>query len=141
MDNIIFFFNEKENSSNNEACINKMMEEFNQDTDTCELEPWIIHEDTENDLLKYFTKKNTYINDEEFYQEYTVKELLKICGYYSIDKHIRASKCKKNDIISTIIYFESLPENVEIVKKRHNMWAYITELLEDSKMKIFIIWD
>jgi len=88
-----------------------------------------------------FTKKNTYINDEQFYQEYTLKELLKICVYYSIDKHIRASKCKKNDIISTIIYFESLPENVEIVKKRHNMWAYITELLEDSKMKIFIIWD
>ena len=67
--------------------------------------------------------------------------MLKICSYYGIDKDVRISKCKKQDIISTIIYFESLTENIEIVKKRNRMWAYITELLNDPKMKKFIIWN
>ena len=70
----------------------------------------------------------------------TIKDLLKICHYYGIDKSVKASKCKKTDIISTIMYFESLPENVELVEKRNRMWAYIKELLNDSKMKQFVIW-
>jgi len=70
----------------------------------------------------------------------TVKDLLKICQYYGIDKNIKASKCKKQDIISTIVFFESLPENVKIVNKRHKMWAYIVELTNDPKMKKYIIW-
>ena len=70
----------------------------------------------------------------------TVKDLLKICQYYGIDKDIKASKCKKQDIISTIVFFESLPENVKIVNKRHKMWAYIVELTNDPKMKKYIIW-
>lgn len=70
----------------------------------------------------------------------TVKDLLKICQYYGIDKNIKASKCKKQDIISTIVFFESLPENDKIVNKRHKMWACISELLSDPKMKKYIIW-
>jgi Zn-dependent peptidase ImmA (M78 family) len=81
------------------------------------------------------------LDDELYYdQEYTVKELLKICKYYGIDKELKASKCKKQDIVSTIIYFEGQPENYEIVEKRHKMWAFITELLEDTKMKNYLIW-
>ena len=78
---------------------------------------------------------------EIYYNEtYNIKDLLKICNYYGIEKHIKLSKCKKQDIISTIIYFESLPENFDIVQKRNIMWAYMTELYNDSKMKKYIIW-
>ena len=81
-----------------------------------------------------------YENEELYYNEVcTVKDLLKICHYYGIDKSVKASKCKKQDIISTLLYFESLPENFEIVQKRNKMWAYITELSNDSKMKQFVI--
>ena len=99
------------------------------------------NEDNQINNLRYFFKKDVYNNDELYYdQEYTVKDLLKICKYYGIDKDIKASKCKKNDIINTIIFFEVLPENSEIVKTRHKMWAYITELINDPKLKQYIIW-
>ena len=65
---------------------------------------------------------------------------MKICEYYGIAKNIKASKCKKQDIVSTIIYFENSLENYDIVLKRHKMWAYMRELLEDPKMKRFLLW-
>lgn len=146
-DNITFFLEEKyENNknNNNEDDIQKMMDEFNKQIDSTEFDSWIIKDEMclDEEELNYFTNKNIYDNNELFYEEeYTVKDLLKICSYYGIDKDVRISKCKKQDIISTIIYFESLTENIEIVKKRNRMWAYITELLNDPKMKKFIIWN
>ena len=146
-DNLTFFLEEKyENNknNNNEDDIQKMMDEFNKQIDSTEFDSWIIKDEMclDEEELNYFTNKNIYDNNELFYEEeYTVKDLLKICSYYGIDKDVRISKCKKQDIISTIIYFESLTENIEIVKKRNRMWAYITELLNDPKMKKFIIWN
>lgn len=95
-----------------------------------------------NNKLLYFAKKSIYDGNEELYydKEYTTKELLKICEYYGLAKNIKAAKCKKIDIITTIIYFESCVENTNIVKKRHTMWAYITEILADSKMKCYLLW-
>jgi len=92
--------------------------------------------------LSYFVKKQMYIGNEELYydEEYTVKELMKICQYYGISKNIKASKCKKSDIISTIIYFENCNENIEMVNNRHKMWAYMTELTKDPKMKQYLLW-
>jgi hypothetical protein len=81
------------------------------------------------------------ISYEEFYSKYTIKELMRICKYYNIELHIRLTKCKKNDIITNIIYFESLPENDEITKQRQLMWHYIAKLQEDPKMKQYIIWN
>ena len=141
-DNITFFLEEKENNKTNEDDLQKMMEEFNQEIDMLEMDPWAIKDEIclAEDDLNYFVNKHSYGNDEVFYdEEYTVKDLLKICSYYGIDKDIRMSKCKKQDIIATIIYFESLPENFEIVQKRNRMWAYITELLNDQKMKKYVI--
>jgi len=139
-DNITFFLEEKNiaNDKNNEEYIDKMMAEF-----TSLTEPDFQHTDWyDNSDMKYFFDKSAYGNDELFYyQEYTIKDLLKICNYYGLDKDIRTSKCKKIDIISTIVYFESLPENFEIVQKRNRMWAYITELLHDPKMKKFVLWN
>ena len=65
---------------------------------------------------------------------------MKICCYYGLDKNIKSSKCKKQDIIATIVFFEGQNENAEIVYKRHNMWAYMTELMTDQKMRAYLIW-
>ena len=42
--------------------------------------------------------------------------------------------------MSTILFFESLPENEKIVQNRYKMWTYMTELTNDPKMKKYIIW-
>jgi hypothetical protein len=118
-DQITFFLHEKNEVTENDDEIQKMLFDF-------EKEEFLEEEEYE-----------VYENELE---ACTVKDLLKICHYYGIDKNVKASKCKKQDIISTLLYFESLPENFEIVQKRNRMWAYITELSNDSKMKQFVIW-
>ena len=130
--NITFFLEEKNsNKGSNDFEIQKMLSEFDE-----EYIP-IVNED-----MIYYTQKNFYGDDELYYtHEYTVKELMQICNYYGIDKHIKTSKCKKQDIISTIVFFESLPENFESVQQRHKMWAYMKELINDSKMKKYVIWN
>ena len=115
LNNITFFLEEKEkDNDNNLDEIKQMMNEFTS--------------------LDYFITSD----NELLYNEYTVKDLIKICNYYGLD-NIRTSKCKKQDIIDSLVYFESLPENFDIVEKRNRMWAYMTELLNDPKMKKFII--
>lgn len=136
-DNITFFLEEKNDNKNNEDEIQKMMDKFNNDI-------------MDNVLIDSFKSlsyednmyKSKFINDKLFYEEKcSVKDLLKICNYYGLDKDIRTLKCKKQDIIATIVYFESLPENFYIVQQRNKMWSYIRELLLDHKMKKFIIWN
>ena len=132
--NITFFLEETTSNNSNDFEIQKMLSEFDE-----EYIP-IVNDDA-NSSLVYYTEKNFYGDDELYYnQEYNVKDLLKICQYYGIDKDIKSSKCKKQDIISTIVFFESLPENSEISQQRHKMWAYIKELMNDSKMKKYVIW-
>ena len=94
-----------------------------------------------NNLIYYIEKSVFTCEDETYYNEkYTIKELMKICAYYGIDKDIKAAKCRKMDIIVTIVFFEAQPENAEIVSRRNNMWAYITELATDPKMRKYLLW-
>jgi hypothetical protein len=143
--NITFFFEDTDvvTGEDNSLELEKMMQEFqlvNNDDDNNQFVS-LNETDSLNDL-SYFIKKNFYSGNDEYYynEEYKIKDLLKICQYYGIAKNVKASKCKKQDIISTIIYFESLQENYEIVEKRHKMWAYMTELLEDPKMRSYLLW-
>ena len=134
---------------NNEELIGQMMNEFNSinnndfinNKDSINNNDFINNNDSINDLT-YFIQKELYCGDNDLYynEEYKLKDLMKICEYYGIAKNVKASKCKKQDIISTIIYFENSPENYDIVLKRNKMWAYMTELLEDPKMKRFLLW-
>lgn len=103
---------------------------------------FLNQDDVPDKKISYFEKKYIYAgNDELYYEtEYTVKELMKICNYYGISKNIKAAKCKKTDIIATIVYFENCGENMDIVEKRHKMWAYITELFGDPRMKCYLLW-
>ena len=122
MNNITFFLEEKvdDTSLENDSEIQKMLNDFEDEWNKEGVKEWAFN-----------PVKEGSVN--------TIKDLLKICQYYGIDKNIKASKCKKQDIISTIVFFESLPENVKIVNKRHKMWACISELLSDPKMKKYII--
>lgn len=140
-ENISFFLKEKESDEMSEHELEKMIQELDEEINS----EYICDQkdiNNKNINLVYFINKEFYNNDELYYnQEYNVKELLKICNYYGIDKNIRTSKCKKQDIISTIIYFESLSENYLIVQERNLMWAYMKELINDPKMKKYIIWN
>jgi len=91
--------------------------------------------------LSYFNEKNLYIGvPESYYSAHTIKELMKICQYYDLAKNVKGSKCKKQDIVATIVFFEAQPENSKIVNKRNKMWAYMKELEMDQKMKPYLIW-
>lgn len=102
-------------------------------------------EDDYNELfsLPYYRKKAMYGEHDALYyeSEYTVKDLMKICEYYKIDKQVKGEKNKKLGIISAIVFFESLAENQHIVIKRHKMWAYIDALSKDENMRKYIIWN
>jgi len=132
-ENITFFLKEKNDKNTNNDEIQQMMEELNQHINASELKHWIINDDIEEELNPFFDGALS------LYKEYTIKDLLKICNYYGIEKNMKLLKSKKQQIIHALIYFESLPDNFEIVQKRYRMWACITELLNDSKMKKYII--
>jgi hypothetical protein len=133
--NITFFLEDNtfENLEDNEDVIGKMMLDFDVNT--------FGSMEYQGDLM-YYIKKNMYAGNDELYynEEYKIKDLMKICQYYGIAKNIKSSKCKKSDIVSTIVYFENCSENYNVVEQRHKMWAYMTELLEDPKMKSFLLW-
>jgi hypothetical protein len=99
-----------------------------------------------NDIEIDSMKKCSGIQDDELFLEmknyelnFTVKQLMLICEYYTI-KDIKTNKLKKQDIIEQIILFESDPENIEIVTKRKELWDYMDELKNDKMMKKFVIW-
>jgi hypothetical protein len=142
--NITFFLEDiiNDNEENNNGLeLEKMMSEFETECQNQDDFNFMNINDELKDL-SYFIKKDLYNENIEYYynEEYKIKDLLKICQYYGIASSVKAAKCKKQDIVSTIVYFEGQPENYEIVEKRHKMWAFITELLEDSKMKSYLIW-
>ena len=92
--------------------------------------------------LKYFKEKNLYLGvPEAYYNAHTIKELMKICQYYDLAKNVKGAKCKKADIVATIVFFEAQLENKEIVNKRNKMWAYMRELIDDPNMKEYILWN
>jgi hypothetical protein len=91
--------------------------------------------------LSYFDEKNLYIGvPDAYYEAHTIKELMKICEYYDLAKNVKNAKCKKQDIVATIVFFEAQTENKEIVNSRNKMWAYMKELTKDQKMKPYLIW-
>jgi|LakMenEpi03Aug12_release.lakeMendotaPanAssembly.Ray.scaffolds.fasta_scaffold1517598_1 hypothetical protein len=140
--NISFLLEDNEllSDEDNNLLIAEMMHEFSLDIEGEGEE--VKENEREGSESEYFLKKDIYFGNEELYydEEYTVKELMKICQYYDISKNIKASKCKKPDIISTIVYFESLEENYDTVQQRHKMWSHMTDLMADPKMRFYLLW-
>jgi hypothetical protein len=90
-------------------------------------------------MMDEYLSINNYEDEKELYEVFTIKELQKICEYYEIK--IKKNKDKKDDIISMLVLFESLPENYEVVQQRQKMWCFVNEILNDPKMKKHIIWN
>ncbi len=111
-----------------------------------DLEPSkIINDEDINKLLAELEEKElkeyeyNYLFTEEYYDQLTVKDLIKICEFYKINKGIKGYK--KLDYIHLIIAFEMLPENYDEVEKRQRYWTYMIELKNDPIMKKYILWD
>ena len=147
--NIIFFLEEKSvindnrDVNDNLGKIEKILYEL-EDTETEDLTNYNLS-DMYDDTNIYYSTKKMYDdmygkNNEEVYKEYTVKQLLRICDYYDIEKNVKMAKYKKQDIIDSILYFESLPENVVVVNERRKLWYYIRVLTNNQKMKKYVIW-
>jgi hypothetical protein len=144
-ENITFFFEDTEidELEDNGLELEQMLQNFDVEYDDTNANNIGDIGDISDDMkeMVYFIKKDFYCGNNEFYynEEYKLKDLMKICQYYGIASSVKASKCKKQDVVSTIIYFEISPENYEMVEKRHKMWAYMTELLEDPKMRCYLL--
>jgi hypothetical protein len=104
---------------------------------------FIPNKQIENPLLLYNKVKQVYGEDMATYydMEHTVKDLCKICEFYGILKQIKKAKCKKQEMIATILYFEQDIANKDIVNKRHQLWSYITELMNDKRTEKYVIWE
>jgi len=95
----------------------------------------------ENTELNNYLAVSQMMNyDKNYYNNYTVKELLLICEYYGFAKDLKTNKYNKEEIIDFLVSFESDINNLDIVFKRQNMWFYINELKNDKFMKKFVIW-
>lgn len=74
---------------------------------------------------------------EDEYNQFTKKELERICDYYDISKR----KKRKNELIQDIIIFEQDIQNSEIVDKRIELWYCIEQIKNDNYLKKFLILD
>jgi hypothetical protein len=93
-----------------------------------------FNNDFDNDSYDY-TNNYLYAN----YDELTIKDLIKICNFYQLDKGTKGFK--KSDYINLIIAFESSEENYDYVEKRQRFWTYMIELKNDPVMRKYILWD
>lgn len=72
---------------------------------------------------------------EEEYNEFTKKELERICDYYDISKR----KKRKAELIQDIIIFEQDEDNSELVQRRNELWYCIEQIKSDNYLKKFLI--
>lgn len=137
--NINIFFNEKNDNENNnlEYNINDFLNDNSNEINNNFYESFLLETDK---LTKYDAIRAGYGEMLVLYydEQYIVPDLLRICDYYGLLKTIKSLKCKKQEIIDTIVYFETNKENEAIVNRRHQLWSYIMELKADKYMKQFI---
>jgi len=71
----------------------------------------------------------------EYMNNYNVKGLTNILGYYNINKN----KLVKDEMVQLIILFENEPSNKNIVYQRKRLWKNILELKNNDYFKKFIL--
>lgn len=70
-----------------------------------------------------------------FSENYTVKELQQIAGYYAISTR----KLKKKELVQYIVEFEMDKSNYDMVSRRKMMYFYYEELKSDPFFKEYVI--
>lgn len=76
-----------------------------------------------------------YNNYLDYMNNYNVKSLINILGYYNINKN----KLVKDEMVQLIILFENEPTNKNIVYQRKRLWKNILELKNNDYFKKFIL--
>ena len=71
------------------------------------------------------------------YNTYTVKQLNYIMQYYNISK----GRMCKDEIIQSIIIFETDENNINIVNKRKYLWNMVAQLKNDEFFAKYVIID
>ena len=71
----------------------------------------------------------------DYMNNYNVKSLTNILGYYNINKN----KLVKDEMVQLIILFENEPTNKNIVYQRKRLWKNIIELKNNDYFKKFIL--
>jgi len=116
----------KENST--DVDLSEIMNELDKNTTTTEEVSY-----TSDDMVM-----DNYVALEVYYQEnFTLKDLHKICDYYEISRR----KLRKDEIVQEIVLYECDPNNSEMVQKRKLLWFYVSELKNDKYFKKFVIFD
>ena len=88
--------------------------------------------DTNNDWSTNYLKLQLHYSD-----NFIVKDLHKICDYYSIDKR----KLRKDQLVEEIVLFELDTNNILLVQTRKRLWFYMEELKTDKYFKKYVIWE
>lgn len=95
-----------------------------------------IYEKDNNNFKKNEENKCNEVDYIE-YVNYTTKQLNYILQYYNISK----GKMCKDEMIQTIILFETDISNVAIVNKRKYMWNIIKQIKSDDYLYKYLIID
>lgn len=94
--------------------------------------------DTVNEPNKSVDWSTDYLKLQLHYTDnFTVKDLHKICDFYEIDKR----KKRKDEIVGDIVLYELDDSNIDIVNNRKRLWFYINELKNDKFFKKYVIWE
>tara|TARA_R110001592_G_scaffold63219_5_gene193517 strand:+ start:2852 stop:3229 length:378 start_codon:yes stop_codon:yes gene_type:complete len=100
--------------------------------------------DNNSDELHNNTNNTNIIDHNDFcnidflvYNSYTVKQLYLILQYYDICK----GRMCKDEIIQTILLFETDEDNLNIVNKRKYLWSIATQLKNDDFFCKYIVID
>ena len=83
----------------------------------------------------FFDEDNLLSQQIDYYENYTIKLLHQIAGYYKIKRN----KIKKGLLVQLIIDFENNPENSVTVYNRKRLWHYLNELKEDEYFSKYIL--
>ncbi len=68
---------------------------------------------------------------------FTVKDLHKICDFYELDKR----KKRKDELVEDIVIYELDTNNSVSVHNRKRLWFYVEELKNDKFFKKYVIWE
>tara|TARA_B100000927_G_C16206097_1_gene365603 strand:- start:38 stop:415 length:378 start_codon:yes stop_codon:yes gene_type:complete len=88
--------------------------------------------DFSDDWSTNYLKLQLHYND-----NFTVKDLHKICDFYEIDKR----KKRKDEIVEDIVLYELDENNLMNVQNRKRLWFYVQELKNDKFFKKYVIWE
>tara|TARA_X000001036_G_scaffold287745_1_gene267359 strand:- start:3507 stop:3821 length:315 start_codon:yes stop_codon:yes gene_type:complete len=92
---------------------------------------------SESTVLDYdnYSQNTTVANEINYSLNYTLPMLQHICNFYELPYN----RIKKKDLISSLVVFESLIENMEVVEERKRLWYYMEQLKQNKYLSKYII--